>query len=216
MVLKLFRLLMPNDDIFVASFSKQAAKAVDAARTFRSLLAEPGNAAAHQAELNRIEREADEISREIVRSIHRVFITPFDRSDILALTNALDDIIDLMKSGTRLILLYRVEVRPEMLVMADCILRSCEQLQEGIPFLNDIPKNSRKLLAMYEAVDRIESEADRALRDGLEEVFRGSEAAHTTPGEKLMVQRVFEAIEEVADRCEDVGDLVQSIVIEQV
>jgi predicted phosphate transport protein (TIGR00153 family) len=216
MFLKIFRHLMPHDDTFVSSFSAQAAKSVEAALVFRAVLAEPTNAEAHHAKLSCIEREADEINRGTIRSIHRVFITPFDRSDILALTNALDDIIDLMKSSARRILLYKVEVRPQMLTMADCIVQACEQLREGIPLLRDITGNVDGLTTMYEAVDGIESEADRALRDGLAEIFSGEGSEATSAGEKLMVQLVYEGIEEVVDRCEDVGDLVQAILIEQV
>jgi predicted phosphate transport protein (TIGR00153 family) len=212
MLLNLFRALLPRDDTFADAFAGQAAKSVEAARVYRLMIAEPDNARAHHAELSRIEREADEINRGTVRSIHRVFITPFDRSDILALTNGLDDIIDLMKSGGRRMLLYKVPVMPQMIAMADCIVAATEKLRDGVPLLADIARNADALQAMCDAVDAIESEADRALQAGLDEVFAGP----GSPGHKLMVQAVFESIEAVIDRCEDVADMIQSIVIEQV
>ncbi|WP_426956093.1 DUF47 domain-containing protein [Muricoccus radiodurans] len=213
MLLNLFRFLMPRDDVFVPAFAAQAAKAVEAAQAFRNVLADAANAEAHHETLIRIEREADEVNRTTVGSIHRVFITPFDRGDILALTNGLDDIIDLMKTGSRRILLYRVPVMPPMLAMADCIVRACEQLRDGMPLLSDIAGNAARLAAVRDAVDAIESEADRALQAGLDEVFGG---ATTSPGHKLMVELVYEGIEAVADRCEDIVDLIHGIVIEQV
>ncbi len=216
MVLKLFRFLMPQDDTFVASFSQQAAKTVEAAEVFRLLLAEPDRAEDHAKRLSRIEKEADEVNRATIRSIHRVFITPFDRSDILQLTNALDDIIDLMKAAGRRIRLYRADVTPQMLAMADCIVRACEQLRAGMPLLGNITGNIVGLTAMQEAVDRIESEADAALKEGLDEVFGGPMADQISAGQKLMVQSVYDGIEDVVDRCEDVVELVHSIVIEQV
>lgn len=216
MVLKLFRMLMPQDDTFVTAFAAQAAKTVEAAEVFRAMLANPGMAEAHQAVLSRIEREADEINRRTIRSIHRVFITPFDRADILSLTNGLDDVIDLMKTAGRRMLLYRVAVTPEMLAMADCVVRACEQLRDGMPLMGDITGNARAIGVMCDAVDAIESEADRAFQAGLNALFHGSDPGGPSPGHKLMVQMVYEGIEEVADACENVVDLIQAVVIEQV
>ncbi|WP_458094249.1 DUF47 domain-containing protein [Roseomonas sp. WA12] len=214
MVLKLFRLLMPRDDTFVAAFASQAARTVDAAMAFRAMLAEPASLARHYADLSRIEREADEINRATIRSIHRTFITPFDRTDILALTDALDDVIDRMKDAGRRLTLYKVPVTPEMLTMADCIIRACERLRDGMPLLDDISGNARALGAMCEAVDTIESEADRALQAGMDTLF--AEDSTASPGYKLMVQMVYDGIEDVADRCEDVADLIQAVMVEQV
>ncbi|HEY8613460.1 MAG TPA: DUF47 family protein, partial [Roseomonas sp.] len=157
MFLNLFRFLMPRDDTFVSAFSAQASKTVEAAQVFRAMLADPANAPSHHSQLSRIEREADDINRATIRSIHRVFITPFDRSDILALTDALDDVIDRMKDAGRRMLLYKVPITPQMLTMADCIVRACESLREGMPLLGDIARNARGIAAMCEAVDTIES-----------------------------------------------------------
>ncbi|MBI0537226.1 DUF47 domain-containing protein [Roseomonas sp. KE2513] len=213
MVLKLFRMLMPRDDTFVAAFTTQAARTVDAAQVFRALLAEPTNAA-HYANLRRIEREADEINRATIRSIHRSFITPFDRADILNLTDALDDVIDRMKDAGRRLTLYKVSVTPQMLTMADCIIRACGSLRDGMPLLADISGNARALGSMCEAVDAIESEADRALQAGMDALFDGGDTS--SPGHKLMVQMVYDGIEAVADRCEDVADLIQAVMVQQV
>lgn len=213
MVLKLFRMLMPQDDTFVAAFSLQASRAVDAAQVFRAMLAEPTNVA-HYADLRRIEREADEINRATIRSIHRSFITPFDRADILSLTDALDDVIDRMKDAGRRLTLYKVPVTPQMLTMADCIIRACGSLRDGMPLLSDISGNARALGSMCEAVDSIESEADRALQAGLDTLFDAGDTR--SPGHKLMVQMVYDGIEAVADRCEDVADLIQAVMVQQV
>jgi predicted phosphate transport protein (TIGR00153 family) len=213
MVLKLFRMLMPRDDTFVAAFATQAARTVDAAQVFRAMLAEPANAA-HYADLCRIEREADEINRATIRSIHRTFIIPFDRADILNLTDALNDVIGRMKDAGRRLTLYKVPVTPQMLAMADCIIRACERLRDGMPLLADISGNARALGSMCEAVDSIESEADRALQAGMDVLF--DEGDTSSPGYKLMVQMVYDGIETVADRCEDVTDLIQAVMVEQV
>lgn len=216
MVLKLFRMLMPRDDVFVTAFAAQAAKAVEAARVFRAMLAEPDQARTHQATLSRIEREADDINRATIRSIHRVFVTPFDRADILSLTNGLDDVIDLMKTAGRRMLLYKVTVTPEMLEIADCVVEACEQLRDGMPLMGDITGNARAIEAMCAKVDAIESRADLAFQAGLDALFHGSDPGGPSPGHKLMVQMVYEGIEEVADSCENVVDLIQAVVIEQV
>ncbi len=211
MLLKLFRALMPQDDVFVPLFSAHASKGLEAARQFALVVANPSDSEAYEA-LRRIEHEADDAARATTQAIHQVFVTPFDRSEILELSSGLDDIVDFMKDAARQIRLYKVDPTAEMISMADCAIRACEQLQAGVPGLSSIQKNAPALKAMCDAVDAIESEADRALEVGLQALFAGD----ASPGAKLMVERVYQRIEDVVDRCEDVADLVQGIVIEQV
>lgn len=219
-MLKFFRAIMPHQDSFVTAFAAHAVKGVEAAAVFRSIVAEAdpshpasANAASHQLLLRRIEHEADEMTRSVVRAVHRSFVTPFDRSDILALANSLDDIIDRMKDAGRRILLYQVAATPEMLGMADCISRCCIRLRDGMPLLGSVAANVVGLQSMISDIDGIESEADVLLAKGLDQLFSSTTSS---AGAKLMGEKVYDLIEGIVDQCEDVSKLIEGILAEQV
>jgi uncharacterized protein len=212
MLLNAFRSLMPRDDRFIGRFCEHSRLIVPAAEEFRALMSGDGRAEQHALEINRLEDQADRITRETVLAIHRTFVTPFDRSQILDLITALDDTIDLMKDTGRRMVRYGVAFTPEMQGMADCAVRAAIELRDGMPLLGSIDRNSDRLSAMSVAVRRIEGEADELLDRGLRVLFAGD----TSPGHKLTVEKVYDLVEAVVDRCEDVVDVIDGIVVEQV
>ncbi len=212
MVMRLFRSLMPKDDRFIRAFCDHSRQVVLGAETFLAFLSEPAEGARHYAELCRIEERADQITRETIQAIHRTFITPFDRSQILDLITGLDDILDLMKDAARRMQRYGVDFTPEMIGMADCAVRATVAIRDATPLLGAIGRNLDALNAMQREVGRVESEADDLLDHGLRSLFQGP----TSPGHKLTVEKVYDLIEAVVDRCEDVADVIEGIVIEQV
>jgi uncharacterized protein Yka (UPF0111/DUF47 family) len=151
-------------------------------------------------------------ARETVLAIHRTFVTPFDRSQILDLITALDDTIDLMKDTGRRMLRYGVGFTSEMQGMADCIVRATRELRDGMPLLGSIDRSVERLSAMSVAVRQIEGEADELLDRGLRILFASDKSA----GYKLTVEKVYDLVEAVVDRCEDVVDVIDGIVVEQV
>ncbi len=207
-----FRALMPRDHGFIEKLTAHAQLIVPAAEAFRALMSGDGKAEQHAAEISRLEEEADAVARDIVLAIHRTFVTPFDRSQILDLITALDDTIDLMKDTGRRMVRYGVGFTPEMQAMADCAVRAVTLLRDGMPLLVDIGRNVSKLSEMSIAVRRIESEADDLLDMGLRKIFAGD----TSAGHKLTVEKVYDLVEAVVDRCEDVADVIDGIVVEQV
>jgi predicted phosphate transport protein (TIGR00153 family) len=211
-LVRAFQALMPHDDRFIARFSDHARLIVPAAEAFRALMSGDGQAEHHAAEISRLEDAADKITRETVLAIHRTFVTPFDRSQILDLITALDDTIDLMKDTGRRMIRYGVGFTPEMQGMADCAVRAAAELRDAMPLLASIDRNAARLNRMSLEVRRIESEADDLLDRGLRILFAGS----TSPGHKLTVEKVYDLVEAVVDRCEDVVDVIDGIVVEQV
>jgi len=210
--LRAFHSLMPHDDRFIRRFCEHATLVVPAAEAFRALMSGDGRAEQHAKEISRLEEAADRITRDTVLAIHRTFITPFDRSEILNLINALDDTIDLMKETGRRMVRYGVAFTPEMLGMGDCVVRAAIELRDGMPLLGSIDRNADRLSTMSINVRRIEGEADELLDLGLRVLFAGD----TSPGYKLTVEQVYDLIEAVVDRCEDVVDVIDGIVVEQV
>ncbi len=211
-LVRAFRALMPQDERFIERFSEHACRIVPAAEAFRALMSGDGKAEQHAAEIARLEDAADRITRETVVAIHRTFVTPFDRSQILDLITALDDTIDLMKDTGRRMIRYGVGFTPEMRGMADCAVGAATEIRDAMPLLASIDVNVAKLSAMSVAVRSIESEADDLLDRGLRILFTGD----TSAGHKLTVERVYDLVEAVVDRCEDVVDVIDGIVVEQV
>jgi len=211
MVLKLFRRMMPRDGRFVERLCRHSGYVVEGAVQFRGILA-GGDYDTHCKELFRLEEAADDVTRETIHAIHRTFITPFDRGEVLALITALDDTIDLMKDGARRMGLYRVAYTPEMLAMADCAVRATAAIRDALPALNTIARSVDVFDTMQHKVRTAETEADELLQRGLKTLFAGGGSM----GEKFAVEKVYELIEAVVDRCEDVTDVIAGIVVEQV
>lgn len=212
MPLQLFRSLMPRDERFIQRFCAHADLIVPAAEAFRALMSGDGQAERHATEIARLEDQADAVTREIVLAIHRTFVTPFDRSQILDLATALDDTVDLMKDTGKRVLRYGVRFTPEMQGMADCAVRAATEIRDAMPQLGNIGRGVGRLNAMSVKVREIEGEADELMDRGLRALFAGD----TSPGNKLTVERVYDLIEAVVDRCEDVVDVIDGIVVEQV
>jgi predicted phosphate transport protein (TIGR00153 family) len=211
MVLKLFRKLMPRDERFVERICRHSAHVVDGAVQFREIVA-GGDYEQHCKELFRLEQAADDVTHEIVHAVHASFITPFDRSEILELTTALDDTIDLMKDAARRMGLYQVAYTPEMRGMADCAVRASTAIRDALPALNNIGRSQAVFAEMQQKVRAAESEADEMLQRGLKTLFAGPGPA----GDKFAIEKVYELIEAVVDRCEDVTDVIAGIVVEHV
>ncbi len=210
-ILRPLRALMPHDEQFVARLCQHSRHVVEGAVAFRDLLS-GGDLEAHYADICRYEEAADDVTRQTIQAIHRSFITPFDRSQILELTTALDDTIDLMKEAGRRIRLYGVAPSAEMTAMAECAVRASTVIRDSMPLLNAIARNVEPLNAMQLRVREAEGEADDLCDLGLRRLFASDRSA----GDKLLVEKVYDLIESVVDRCEDVADVLESIVVEQV
>ncbi len=211
-LLRAFRALMPHDEAFIERFAEHSRLIVPAAVAFRALMSGDCRAEEHLAEINRLEDEADQVTRATVLAIHRSFVTPFDRSQILDLITALDDTIDLMKDTGRRMVRYGVDFTPEMQGMAECAVQASTEIRDAMPLLATIDGNAARLSAMSVAVRAIEGRADELLDRGLRTLFAGD----TSAGHKLTVEKVYDLVEAVVDRCEDVVDVIDGIVVEQV
>jgi predicted phosphate transport protein (TIGR00153 family) len=173
-MLGLLRALLPKNERFVDQLCRHSRHVADGAVAFRALMSDEA-VEAHYAELCRLEEAADEVTRETIQSIHRSFVTPFDRSQILELITALDDTIDLMKETGQRIRLYAIAFTPEMRAMGDCIVRATTEIRDTMPCLSAIARNVQRLNAMQMNVRLAEGEADDLLERGLARLFSGPE-----------------------------------------
>src|SRR4051812_16151571 len=211
MVLRLFRKLLPRDASFVEQICRHSGYVVAGAIEFRGILA-GDNFEGRCKELFRLEDAADQVTYDVVHAVHKSFITPFDRGEILQLITTLDDTIDLMKDAARRMGLYNVPFTPQMLSMADCAVRATTAIHDALPALNAIAREVATLNEMQQKVRSAENEADDLLQQGLKTLFGGPGPV----GDKFAVEKVYELIEAVVDRCEDVTDVIAGIVVEHV
>jgi predicted phosphate transport protein (TIGR00153 family) len=192
---------LPREERFVDHFSAHTERMVAAADALVAMMeADEKDREERFRDVCTIEGEADAITRTTIVALHRTFITPFDRSDIHSLITALDDAVDFIEEVAQHAMLYQVkEFSPRMRELAALIQSGARLLAE-------------RITALCEKVSRIESDADKLLRLALSELIAERPDSISFLGRK----EVYELLEAVTDRCDDVGDVIAGIVFDHV
>jgi uncharacterized protein len=208
-----FRALMPKAERFFDLFEAHAQQIRAGALALRQVLNGGPDISRHCQTIIAAEHEADNITREVLIALRRSFITPFDRSDISELIRAMDDTIDAMQSAVKAITVFEIRsFEPSAVAMGDAIVDLSKILVECIPLLRQVGDQANRLAAQTEAIGRKESEVDELYDLGRRELFK---ALRADPMTYLIQSQIIEYLEEVADRFDDVGNQLSSIVIEQ-
>lgn len=211
-----FGKLLPREGNFFALFDEHGAHIAAGARAFLALVQNYADVALrekHASDVINAERAADKITAEVHRELHRTFITPIDREQIHSLINAMDDICDLLQDSSEVMSMYDLQsVGADVVRLAEISVRCCERVQHVVsllPTLRDAAV-AEAALKTCEEIDRLESDADRVMREAMSRLFR--EEPDTR--ELIKVKAVIEHLESISDRCEDVANLVEGIVLE--
>jgi uncharacterized protein len=211
--MKLFSLLMPREGHFFSLFNQHAALIVEGSRTLVALLQEYDDAAGRPPRIERIqklEHDADDVTRETISLLHTIFVTPLDRDDIHRLISRMDDILDLMQDTTESLILYDIRtLTPEALELAKLLQTCCERLQTVVGLLSNM-KNAPQALAICEEIDKLESDADRVMRDAISRLFREEQDTRQV----IKLKAVYEMLETATDKCQDVANVIESVVLE--
>ncbi len=210
-----FQALMPREDRFFDLYNRHAQTLVAGALALRELLnGGPGIAAAAQ-QVVAAEIQADAIARDVLQLVRRTFITPFDRSEIADLIDTLDDTIDQMRKTVKAVLMFDVTtMEPQMAQMGDCIVRAAALTVEIISLLGSLRENAPRINAITEEITRLEDEADTLNDAGIKALFLRHQGGNAM-GYIIGVE-IYDHLEKVMDRFEDVANRVGGIVIEQV
>jgi predicted phosphate transport protein (TIGR00153 family) len=207
---------MPHDGNFFALFNQHAEQIVAASESFLKFIKHYNDdalRAKYTQEIDKAEHACDDIVKEVHRRLHKTFITPIDRDQIFSLINTMDDVADLIQNGTEAMHLYNVkQMTEEMLHMAQLCNQCCICLKNAVGTLKDIsdPEVAKAALKTCDEIDHLESGADRLLSTAITRLFR----EETEVRELIKLQRIYELLEEVTDKCEDVANLVEGIVLE--
>jgi predicted phosphate transport protein (TIGR00153 family) len=207
-----FQSLLPRTSDFFSMFESHAATLVAGADALAALMDGRTVAEDHIAEINRREHEADDIIRQVLRSVRQTFLTPFDRGAITSLIGAMDDTIDEMQSTARAVALYEVRsFEPEMKQMAGMIVEAARLTAEAIPMLRDLSRNGSRIHVLTEKVVRLETSADDVHARGLKRAF---EQLSGTPMQFVVTSEIYQHLERISDAFEDVANEIDGIVID--
>jgi predicted phosphate transport protein (TIGR00153 family) len=207
-----FQSLLPRTSDFFGMFERHAAAVVAAGNALGELVDGGAGAQAHIAEINRREHEADDIIREVLRSVRQTFLTPFDRGAITSLIGKMDDAIDEMQDTARAISLYELtKFEPEMKRMAKIIVEGAALTAQAIPMLRDITRNGAKIHDLTEQIVHLESDADVVHAAGLKKAFQQHSK---TPMQFMVAREIYKHLERITDAFEDVANEIDGIVID--
>ncbi len=212
----LFGKLLPREGNFFELFNQHGNHIVEGARAFILLIqnyADPALREKYGNEVGNAERSADRVTAEVNRLLHKTFITPIVREQIHGLINAMDDILDLLQDATETMALYDVRaMTDEVLRMGDLSAKCCERVQHAVSLLPKIsqPATAEAAIKTCEEIDKLESDADRVMRGAMSRLFR----EETDVRELIKLKAIYEQLESISDRCEDVANLIEGIVLE--
>jgi predicted phosphate transport protein (TIGR00153 family) len=208
-----FRALMPKQERFFELFVQHAQLTLAGAEALRSLLSGTGDPLACSNDVYVREHEADEVTRNVLTALRRSFITPLDRGDIKDLITSMDDAIDEMNRTVKLIRLYEVRsFTPIMQEMGELIVRASKVSLEAVPLLRAIGEEAGRLNMLTEQIIRIEGQSDELNEKGRRELYLSEKDAIAF----VIGTEVYDHLEQVVDRFEDVANEISGIVIENV
>ena len=210
-----FRAIMPKEDKFFILFEQHAEILVQGARELDRLLQGGETIPEACQAIVDLEDRADDITREVMQAVRRSFITPFDRSDIQDLIQSMDDAIDRMNGTVKMVRLYEVETfEPNMQAIGKVAVEAALLLAEAIPLLEKPGSNVARLTELTEKIVEAEGRSDDLHDEGLKQLFRAH--AQSAPMRFYVGKELYEALERVMDRFEDVANEISAIVIESV
>jgi predicted phosphate transport protein (TIGR00153 family) len=210
-----FKALLPKEDQFFDLFARHSQTLVSGAAALEGMLRGGNEIDAFCEKINKHESEADAITREVILAVRRSFITPFDRGDIKNLITSMDDAIDQMQQTAKAVTLFEVrEFELPMREMGSIIAHCAALVVRAIPLLQSIGTNVATLSSITEELTRLEGKVDDLHDLGLKELFLRYRNANTM--DFIVGAEIYDHLEKVADRFDDVANEINSIVIEQV
>jgi hypothetical protein len=206
----MFGRIMPREGRFFDLFNEHAGLVLQGAIELNAFLADMGNREAHAQNVNSIEKKADKITHDTILLLHQTFVTPLDRDDIHKLISNMDDILDLMEDVAECVVLYDVrEVTDAARKLAEISVSCAEKVKTSVSMLANLD-NAQAILRICNEIDQLESEADRVMRSAMSKLFRDEPDTR----QLIKLKAIYELLESITDRCEDVANIIEGIVLE--
>ena len=202
--------ILPKKTEFFDLFSKHAALTVEGAKLLQALLADLHNVEEQAKRIKQVESDADKIAHQTMEMLHRSFITPIERGDIHRIVSRIDDILDYIEAASQRLWLYEIkEATPEAKEMSRVLVASAEAVKATVDSMHNIKDPDRIRKACIE-INRLENECDTLLRLATARLFK----EERDPVMVIKWKEIYENIEDATDRCEDVANVIEGVVIE--
>jgi uncharacterized protein len=199
-----------GDRSFYDAFESHAARIVEAGKLVSEMVRQPERATEIAKAVAAAETAGDKITHETIARLHKTWITPIDRADIHSLITAMDDVLDLIEAVSERVALYEVRNLPDFVVqLADSLETATTAVDQAIRLLPQV-KQPKEMLDLCVEINRLENEADKAYRHGLATLFKGGYDAI----EVMKWRDIIDNLESATDRCEDVANILEGIVLE--
>jgi predicted phosphate transport protein (TIGR00153 family) len=206
----MFGKLLPRETSFFDFFAQHARLTAEGIREFQLMVSPGAPLIAKAKRIKEIEHETDVVTHRCVAALHQTFITPFERDHIYNLITRMDDIMDNIEATAERMVLYEItEMRPEVVQMAEVLVRCAAAVEKAVLCLRTMT-DAAPLLQTCVDINQLENEADALLRSALARIFKEEKDC-------LMVikwKEIFEYLESATDRCEDVAQIIEGVVLE--
>lgn len=208
-----FEALMPKDDRFFRLFNAHAQTLVDGAASLRIMLEGGADVDVACRAIMDHEHAADDVAREVLLAVRRTFITPIDRSDIRGLTNSLDDTIDQMQSTAKAVRLFELtQFTPHMRELGETIVSASLLTVEAVSLLPHMRRNVARLNELTEQITKLESKSDDIYDAGMKALYKAQDGGSAMPF--IIGAEIYDDLEKVVDRFEDVANRISGILVE--
>ncbi len=205
--------LIPKERRFFELFNQHGEQIVQGAGHLVQLLNGFGDEGARQralAAIDACEKTADHFTHETIALLQRSFVTPFDREDMHRLINRMDDILDLTQDVAETMELYDLRrTSMDSVQLAELAEMGCQRVRDAVALLSDM-NNADAILKLCQEIDRIESDADRVMRSAMSKLFRNESDIR----QLIKLKEVYELLEALTDKCEEVADVIEAIVLQ--
>ncbi len=205
------KIFLPKDRIFYSLFEDSSQRVLQMSRTLKQMVNEndPAERSSIMTQIEDLEHKNDEATHKIFTELSRNFITPFDREDIHYLATALDDVADHIYAAGKKINFYRINTNDHGIrKFADLIEQSAEQVQHAVLELRNM-KNLRLITEAIVKINSIENQADDLFDTNVERLFAEEDDAKQV----FKMREIYQVMEDATDKCEDAGNVIESIII---
>ncbi|HEU5367823.1 MAG TPA: DUF47 family protein [Ktedonobacterales bacterium] len=202
-------ILIPREDKFYRLFGQAAANVLRGAELLSDLLHNFTDVATKVKLIQATEHEGDALTHEIFEQLNRTFVTPLDREDIAAIAKALDDVLDFIEASADAFQLYDIsEPTPAAIELGELILQATQQVHIAILAMRNLRKQAAQIREAVVEINRLENVADQAYRGAMSSLFR-----QVDPVLMIKWKQVYDYLEQATDLCEDVGDVLQGVML---
>ena len=202
----MFRLL-PKEDKYFDMFNRMASQITECALLLQKLFSDFDRRVAYADKIKDVEHNCDLLTHEIIKKLNQTFITPIDREDIHALASGMDDIVDAIEYTAKRIILYRVEEPTgHARRMADVLVRIVASLENAVMSLEN---NGEQVLKECVIIHGLENEGDTYHHEAVDELF----SHEINPITLLKMKELYAKMERTIDKCEDVSNVLEAIVL---